>query len=209
MYWGNRNAFFYVLDRETGEFLLAKQFVTQTWAERIDEKGRPIRRPNTSPSREGALVAPGPQGGTNWYSPSYSPVTKLFYLSVWDFRSKFFSGEAPFQAGTHFFGSTTQRPRDEPGSGAIKALDPATGEVKWQYKLYSMPQTGILSTAGNLVFGGMDEGHFFALDAATGKELWRANTGGVIAAGPVSYLSKGKQLVSIAAGSAIFTFGLE
>ena len=209
MYWGNRNAFFYVLDRETGEFLLAEPFVTQTWAERIDEKGRPIRRPNTSPSREGALVAPGPQGGTNWYSPSYSPLTKLFYLSVWDFRSRFFSGDAPFQAGTHFFGSTTQRPRDEPGSGAIKALDPATGAIKWEYKLYSMPQTGLLSTAGNLVFGGLDEGYFFALNAENGKELWRANTGGVIAAGPVSYLSKGKQLVSIAAGSAIFTFGLE
>src|SRR5262249_53478448 len=72
MDWGNRNAFFYVLDRETGEFLLAKPFVTQTWAERIDEKGRPVRLPNTTPSREGALVAPGPQGGTNWYSPSYS-----------------------------------------------------------------------------------------------------------------------------------------
>ena len=208
MYWGNRNAFFYVLDRETGEFLLAKPFVTQTWAERIDEKGRPVRLPNTTPSREGALVAPGPQGGTNWYSPSSSPVTKLFYLSVWDFRSRFFSGEAPFQPGTHFFGSTTQRPRDEPGSGAIKALDPATGEVRWVYKLHTMPQTGLLSTAGNLVFGGLDEGYFFALDAENGKELWRANTGGVIAAGPVSYSIKGKQLVSIAAGSAIFTFGL-
>ena len=72
-----------------------------------------------------------------------------------------------------------------------------------------MPQTGLLSTAGNLVFGGLDEGHFFALDAESGKELWRANTGGMIAAGPISYLSKGKQLVSVAAGNAIFTFGLE
>ena len=72
-----------------------------------------------------------------------------------------------------------------------------------------MPLTGILSTAGHLVFGGTLEGQFFALDAATGKELWHANTGGMIAAGPVSYLNKGKQLVSIAAGTAIFTFGLE
>ncbi len=88
-------------------------------------------------------------------------------------------------------------------------VDPSTGEVRWQYKLYSMPQAGILSTTGNLVFGGTDEGQFFALDARTGKELWRANTGGVIAAGPVSYLSNAKQLVSVAAGSAIFAFGLE
>ena len=91
----------------------------------------------------------------------------------------------------------------------MKAIDPLTGEVRWKFPLYSMPQAGILSTAGNLVFGGTDEGQFFALDAASGKELWLANTGGVIAAGPVSYLSKGKQFLSIAAGSAIFTFGLE
>jgi alcohol dehydrogenase (cytochrome c) len=209
MYWGNRNAFFYVLDRETGEFLMAKPFATQTWAERIDKKGRPFPNPNTEPSREGALVAPGAQGATNWYSPSYSPATKLFYLSVWDFAAKFFIGEAPFQAGTHFFGGFTLRPRDDPGSGAIKAIDPSTGDIRWQYKLYSMPQTGLLSTVGNLVFGGLDEGQFFALDAESGRELWRANTGGIIAAGPISYLSKGKQLVSIAAGSAIFTFGLD
>jgi alcohol dehydrogenase (cytochrome c) len=101
------------------------------------------------------------------------------------------------------------RPPDLPVRGSIRALDPSNGEIRWQYPLFSMPQTGLLSTAGNLVFGGTDEGQFFALDARTGKELWRANTGGMIAAGPISYLSKGKQLVSIAAGSAIFTFALE
>jgi alcohol dehydrogenase (cytochrome c) len=209
MYWANRNAFFYVLDRETGEFLLAKPFTTQTWAERIDEKGRPVRRPNSDPTREGTLISPGPEGGTNWYSPSYSPVTKLFYVSAWDFASKFFSGEAPYQPGKHFFGSVPVRLRDDPGSGAVEAVDPSTGEIRWQYKLYSMPQAGILSTAGNVVFGGNDEGQFFALDAATGKELWRTGTGGLIASAPISYLSKGRQLVSIAAGSAIFTFALD
>ena len=157
----------------------------------------------------GTLISPGPEGGTNWYSPSYSGVTKLFYLSVWDFASKFYSGDAPYQPGTHFFGSVPVRLRDDPGSGAVKAIDPSTGEVRWKYPLYSMPQAGILSTAGNLVFGGTDEGQFFALDAVTGKELWRANTGGMIAAGPVGYLSNGKQLVSVASGNAIFTFGLE
>jgi alcohol dehydrogenase (cytochrome c) len=155
------------------------------------------------------VVAPGPQGGTNWYSPTYSPATKLFYLSVWEFASRFYTGEARYQPGTLFFGSTTGRLPDQPGRGFIKALDPSTGEIRWQYPLFSMPQTGLLSTAGNLVFGGTEEGQFFALDAATGKELWRANTGGMIAAAPISYLSREKQLVSIAAGSAIFTFALE
>ena len=129
MYWGNRNAFFYVLDRETGEFLMATPFTRQTWAERIDEKGRPVRRPNTSPSREGAVVSPGPQGGTNWYSPSYSPVTKLFYLSVWDFASRFYTGEAPLPAGCallrqHHGASRPAGTRLDPGLGSVHRRDP-------------------------------------------------------------------------------------
>jgi alcohol dehydrogenase (cytochrome c) len=209
MFWGNRNGFFYVLDRGTGEFLLAKPFVKQTWAERIDEKGRPARRPNTSPSREGTLVWPGVQGGTNWYSPSYSPVTKLFYMSTWDYASIYYLGDAPYSPGNRFLGSVPTRVPDDPGAGAVKALDPFTGDIKWEYKLFSKPQSGILSTAGGLVFGGTNEGQFFALDAFTGKELWRADLGGVIAAGPVSYLSRGKQVFAIAAGNGIFTFAME
>ena len=84
VYWANRNAFFYVLDRKTGKFLLGKPFAKQTWAERLDENGRPVRLPNTEPSAEGTLVWPGVQGGTNWYSPSYNPLTRLFYVSAWE-----------------------------------------------------------------------------------------------------------------------------
>ena len=70
MLWPNRNAFFYVLDRETGEFLLGKPFAKQTWADGLDERGRPILRPNTAPTREGTLVSPGIVGGANWLSPA-------------------------------------------------------------------------------------------------------------------------------------------
>ena len=209
MYWGNRNGFFYALDRSNGEFLLAKPFVKVTWAERIDEKGRPVRIPDTGPSREGRLVWPGVQGGTNWYSPSYSPVTKLFYMSVWDYASIFYIGDSLYSPGNRFLGSLPVGVPEDPGKGYVKALDPQSGEVKWEYGLESKPQTGLLSTAGNLLFGGTDEGHFFALDARTGRELWRVNTGGVIAAGVVSYLSRGRQQVSVAAGNSIFTFALE
>lgn len=208
MYWANRNSFFYVLDRVTGEFLLGKPFAKQTWAEGLDAKGRPIRRPATSPSREGTLVYPGVQGGTNWYSPSYSPRTGLFYLSVWEYASIYFTGDAPYSPGNRFLGSVPQGVPDDPGWGAVRALDPKTGERKWEFPLHSTPQAGILSTAGGLVFGGDNEGHFFALDDLTGKQLWRADTGGMIIAGPITYLSRGKQRVSIASGSAIFTFGL-
>ena len=208
LYWANRNAFFYVLDRTNGEFLLGRAFAKQTWAKALDEKGRPIRNPGTSPSREGTLVYPGVQGGTNWYSPSYSPKTGLFYFSAWEYASKYYTGDAPYTAGNRFLGSVPQAVRDDPGWGALRALDPKTGEKKWDFKLHSTPQAGILSTAGGLVFGGDDEGHYFALDDSSGNELWRANTGGVIMAGSITYLSGSKQYISIASGSAIFTFGL-
>ena len=208
MFWANRNAFFYVIDRETGEFLSGKPFVKQTWAEGLDDKGRPIRRPNTAPSREGTLVYPGVQGGTNWYSPSYSPLTRLFYMSVWDYASIYYTGDADYHPGNRFLGSAPVGVPNEPGHGMVKALDPLTSETKWEFPLQTNPQSGILSTAGGIVFGGNNEGQFFALDAETGKELWRANTGGVIVAGPVTYAVKGKQMVTIASGSALFTFGL-
>ena len=76
----NRNGFFYVLDRVTGKFLLGKPFIKQNWASGLDENGRPIQ----TPQPPGATTWPGQQGGTNWYSPSYSPRTGLFYVSAWE-----------------------------------------------------------------------------------------------------------------------------
>ena len=209
IYWANRNGFFYVLDRVTGEFLLGKPFVRLTWAEGLDQRGRPIRRPNMEPSREGRLVYPGVQGGTNWYSPSYHPATGLVYLSVWDYASIFHLGDAAYSPGNRFLGSVPTPVPDDPGQGSVRAIDPKTGQVRWKYDTHSLPQAGILTTAGGLVFGGTDEGYFFALDAQTGKELWRINTGGMIAAGPISYMVNGKQHIAVAAGKAIFSFALQ
>ncbi|MBI1789259.1 MAG: PQQ-dependent dehydrogenase, methanol/ethanol family [Acidobacteria bacterium] len=210
VYWAHRNAFYYVLDRETGQFLLGKPFATQTWAKGLEPNGRPIRLPNIDPSPEGTYVWPGVQGATNWYSPSYNPITKLFYLSVWENRSVYRKGEQEYSPGNRYIGSVPliDLP-DEPGHGAIRALNPRTGDKVWEYRLHTKPWAGVLSTAGKLVFGGSDEGHFFALDAESGKEVWRLNTGGVIRANPVSFLSRGKQVVAVAAGNAIFTFALE
>jgi alcohol dehydrogenase (cytochrome c) len=209
VYWAHRNGFYYVLDRETGRFLTGKPFATQTWAKGLDPNGRPIRLPNIDPTPEGTYVWPGVQGATNWYSPSYHPGTKLFYLSVWENKSVYRKGDQEYTAGNRFIGSVPliDLP-DDPGHGAIRALNPKTGDRVWEYKLHTKPWAGVLSTAGKVVFGGSDEGHFFALDAETGRELWRQNAGGVIRANPISYLSRGKQVVAIAAGSAIFTYEL-
>lgn len=209
VYWAHRNAFYYVLDRATGKFLLGKAFAKQTWAAGLDARGKPIRLPNIDPTKEGVIVWPGVQGATNWYSPSYNPLTGLFYLSAWENAGRYTKGEAFYSPGNRYIGSAPQIDLPEDlGWGAVRALNPKTGDKIWDYKLHTKPWAGVLSTGGKLVFGGSDEGYFFALDAETGKELWRVNTGGLIRAGPITFLSRGKQIVAVAAGSAIFTFEL-
>ncbi len=209
VYWAHRNGFAYVLDRQTGQFLRGGAFATQTWAKGLDVNGKPIKLPNTDPSAEGTYIFPGVQGATNWYSPSYSPQTKLFYLAAWENKSVYRKGEQQYSPGNRYIGSVPliDLP-DDPGTGAIRALNPKTGERVWEYKLLTKPWAGVLSTAGKLVFGGSDEGYFFALDAETGKEMWRMNTGGIIRANPVTFMSEGKQTVAVAAGSGIFAFEL-
>ncbi|PWU05468.1 MAG: PQQ-dependent dehydrogenase, methanol/ethanol family [Terriglobia bacterium] len=221
MLWGNRNGFFYVLDRTGGEFLLGKPFVKQTWSAGIDEAGKPIKAPGKSPSVPGNDVYPGVQGGTNWYSPSFSPRTGLFYLTAWeDYHTTYFQWDQPYEPGKSFTGGAARSPfqsiRRDPfikwgpewGYGVVRALNPATGEKVWDYKMRDVSDAGILTTASDLLFSGNREGYFFALDAKTGKELWKCYLGSQVAASPITYTVDGVQYVSIAAGHSLFTFGL-
>jgi len=209
MLWPNRNAFYYVLDRETGELLLVKQFARQTWAQGMDSKGRPIIRLEALPTEKGVVIWPGIQGAMNWYSPSYSPLTGLLYLPVRHVPTFISTSDVDYDPGAMFLGSRWTGMPEDPAWASIQALVPQTGEVKWEYPLHRDVWTGLLSTAGHLVFGGSVEGQFFALDTATGEELWRTPLGGMVIAAPVTYLTDGKQRVSIAAGNSIFTFGLD
>ena len=215
MLWANRNGFFYVLERETGDFLFARQFGKQTWAEGIDSSGRPIVIPNMEPSPEGTLVFPGPTGATNWWSPSYSRQTGLFYIPVLEWGSIFFSTPGPDHVpGLPFVGSAdAQLPLDQ-GRFLVRAIVPETGEARWEHEMpgglskrESLAMGGLLSTAGALVFAA-DQSRFVALDAFTGKELWGLELGGQIVAGPVSYLAGGHQHIAVAAGRSVFTFTL-
>lgn len=205
----NRNAFYYVLDRETGEFLRGVPYVKQTWAQGLDARGRPIRLPNTEPTPEGTLVYPGFGGGTSWFSPSYSPRTRLFYFQAQEnYGEVFYKLKAEHSPGHSFTGGY---PRGLPGvemHGVVKALDVATGRPRWEFKLFAPSSGGVLSTAGGLVFGGNRDGNFFALDADSGQPLWRFQTGGQIGANPITFLVGGKQHVAIAAGQALFVFAL-
>jgi len=205
----NRNGFFYVLDRKTGEYLMAKPYVKQTWAKEIDDRGRPVRVPETFPTIKGTRVWPGVTGGMNWFSPSYSPATGLVYVAAQEEGNIYFTAEATYKPGANFTGGGGNPIPGERGYGAVRAIVPATGEIQWEHKLVSPPWAGVLSTAGGLVFGGSTEGNFFALDARTGKDLWHFPTGGFIVANPISYLRNGKQQVAIAAGDVLIAFALE
>ncbi len=221
MLWGNRNAFYYVLDRATGEFLLGKAFVKQNWTIGLDETGRPIKAPGRGPSEEGTKTFPGVQGGTNWFAPSFSPRTNLFYLSVWEnYSGTYFKAEAEYSPGKSFTGGTvkstvpsTRRQRihvwdKESGYGAIRALNPLTGEKVWEHATEDVSDSGLLSTASDVLFSGSREGFFYALDATNGKLLWKRYLGGQIAASPITYSGGGVQYVSVASGSSLFTFSL-
>jgi alcohol dehydrogenase (cytochrome c) len=207
--FGNRNAFYYVIDRTSGRFLAGKDYAKQTWARGLDDSGRPIVLPGTSPTSEGTKVYPDVGGGTNWFSPSFSPQTNLFYVSAHDVGGYFLKGEAEYKVGAQFNGGGLRPISGEEHTGAIRALNPATGELKWEFKLQSGAWAGVLSTAGNLLFGSSNEGDFYALDATAGRLLWRFQTGASINANPVTYLSGGKQQIAIASGSSIFVFGLQ
>ena len=209
MLFPNRNGFFYVLDRETGEFLLGEAYVRQTWAERLDERGRPIRLPNTIPSIEGVLVSPAVQGASNWWSPSYSPRTDLVYVMAFDGETTFYSRKDEYVPGDLFLGGGGLWPLPiEKYVSAVKAISPQTGDVTWAYPVQPRSTSGVLSTAGDVVFSGAIDGYFFALDAATGEELWHINLGSRIHSGPMSYMVDGKQYVAVAAGNVLFAFAL-
>ena len=221
MMWANRNGFFYVLDRNTGKFLQGKPFVKVTWAKGLDEAGRPMRTSGNEPTAEGTVIYPSPTGGTNWWSPSFSPRTGLFYVSAWEgVHATFTKVESEYDEGKRYVGGAPQATRqgvrgpqvpkrsDEDGYGVVRAIDPQTGEKKWEFKMNDVTASGILTTASDLLFTGGREGYFQALDARTGKVLWRTNAGGDIAMGPMTYQINGKQYVVFSAGSSLFSYAL-
>jgi alcohol dehydrogenase (cytochrome c) len=204
----NRNAFFYVLDRETGEFLMGKPFARQNWATELDSKGRPIVLPDTDPSPEGKRVCPGMAGAANWMAPSYNPETKLFYFAVREQCDVYYTNPPVYIEGRGYEGSVARAVTDEEEWGLLKALDPLTGETKWDFRYFRAPWAGTLSTAGGLIFAGDQDGYLMAFDARTGKNLWKIYTGHVIKNAPMTYSINGRQYLTMPSGSAVLTFAL-
>jgi alcohol dehydrogenase (cytochrome c) len=204
----NRNGFFYLLDRTDGKFLFAKPFAHVTWAKGVGLDGRPQLLPAAETSREGTVVCPGAAGATNWMAPSYSPQTGLLYVAAREQCDIFTGIKQPFHPGHPYIGSVYYKPTDEKAWGALRALNPLTGEVKWEFRYLSPPWAGALSTAGGLVFAGDMEGYVIAFDAQTGKDLWHFETGSPITASPMTYAVDGRQYVAIASGGVLLSFEL-
>jgi alcohol dehydrogenase (cytochrome c) len=225
--WPNRNGFFYLIDRTNGKFLSAKAFVKQTWNDGFDyeNNGRPKLLPGMDPTPEGnEKVWPGIDGAANWMSHSYSPLTKLLYTFAREERRAYTKSpvqipntaeppEGPTAAALfgRGGGGGGRPPRFAPEEswGRAIAIDPKTGETKWEFRVLSPPWGGLMSTAGNVVFGGTIQGVIFALNATTGERLFTFASNGPVYGTAISYLAEGKQLVSIPAGDVIVTFGLD
>ncbi|MBQ13464.1 MAG: PQQ-dependent dehydrogenase, methanol/ethanol family [Gammaproteobacteria bacterium] len=207
--WANRNAFYYTLDRATGEFLVGEPYATQTWALGLDANGRPMRAPNTIPTYEGVVVSPSVGGGTNWWSAAYSPRSELFYVNAFDGEQRFFKRDEEYERGERFTGGggSYTRPMDTYYS-ALRAIDPATGDIAWEFPVQPRTSAGISTTAGDLVLSGSVDGYFYALDANTGEELWHISLGRRVHAAPMTFAVAGKQYITVAAGNVVYTFAL-
>ncbi len=199
----NRNGFLYVLDRETGELLRAEPFSHSTWAREVGPDGRPVVLNDGS---QGCV--PDPWGSTNFYPPSFDPDLEWFFLTVRETCATFVPQEPDRETGRQSTGGVVWIDQDQ-GWGALRALDPRTGETKWEFRYPSPTFGGVLTTASGLLFAGDQEGNFMAFDSRTGENLWHYQTGSRIW-GPaaMTYMLDGRQQVVIPSGSTLVAFEL-
>jgi len=199
----NRNGFFYVLDRRTGELLFGKPFTDTTWAREIGKDGRPIV---LNEGDKGCI--PDMWGGTNFNPPTYDPALRMFFLNTRETCATYEAQEPKIAPGRTSFGGVVRMDRDK-AYGALRALDATTGERKWEFKYPQPTMAGVLSTASGLVFAGDNEGNLMAFDAKSGKNLWRYSTGTPIwGAAPMTYMLDGKQHIVVASGTTLLSFVL-
>ncbi|WP_171241338.1 PQQ-dependent methanol/ethanol family dehydrogenase [Ruegeria sp. HKCCA5491] len=208
----DRNGYFYVLNREDGAFVSATPFVKDiTWSAGVDETGRPIfveeNRPGDPASaadgKKGEVIFASPSflGGKNWMPMAFSQNTGNFYVPSNEWGMDIWNEPITYKKGAAYLGAGfTIKPNYEDHIGSLKAIDPDTGEWKWEYKNDAPLWSGVMTTAGGLVFFGTPEGEFIALDDETGEKLWSFQTGSGIVGQPVTWEQDGEQYVSIISG---------
>ena len=205
MIQANKNGFLYVIDRTNCQLIAANPMVKVNWASSIDiESGRPVLTDVYKRFFAGEEVEIWPSRGTNAVPIAYDPTNSLVYASTWDIpRVQKIAAPKPQVLGADSTGVTARVPDRKPGEivGHFSALNPLTGEKKWDMPLTDLPSSaGMLATAGGLVFTGKLTGEFVALDASTGKALWQFQTGSSVNATAITYTLGGRQYVSVASG---------
>jgi alcohol dehydrogenase (cytochrome c) len=208
----DRNGFYYVFDRVDGKLLLARQFLKElTWASGIGPDGRPIRLPNQEPTAAGTRVCPSQDGATNWYSPSFNPLTGLYYLQSNEKCSIYIKREQAFTPGQPYLGGTQNTAADPHPQRILRAIDYQTGIPRWEIVQPGAADSwgGTLSTATGIVFFEEEKGSFVAVDAVTGKTLWSfgANAPNWHAS-PMAYQFDGKEYIAIVSGGNIISLAL-
>ena len=207
----NRNGFFYVFDRSSGELLLAKPFAKKlNWAKEIGRDGSPVLNQLPEAPNGDTYVCPGMAGATNWYSTSFNPGTGLYYIQVHE-RCNIFSKQAmEWEAGKPFMGGSVRSLANESLEKSVRAIDIQTGATAWDLLQSgkSFGSAGLFSTASGLVFFGENSGSFMAADASTGKVLWEFSANQGWRASPMTYMFDNRQYVAIAAGTGIIAFAL-
>jgi alcohol dehydrogenase (cytochrome c) len=207
--FANRNGFFYTIDRVTGKVIVAKPFVETTWAKEIGSDGRPLLLPGHLPDEEGTKTCPDLGGGTNFMSPSYDPTAGLFFVTARETCATYFGFDQKFKPGEQFEAGGTQRPRDQKNFGALRAIDPVTATMKWEFRYPSVSAAGVLTTASGLVFAGDGDGNVMAFDSRTGKNLWHYNLGYPMrSTAGTTYMLDGRQYLLVPSGSALTAFAL-
>ena len=208
----DRNGFFYVLNRENGDFIRGFPFVDKiTWAKGLDDKGRPIfddaNRPgNPASSKDGkkgstVVSAPSFLGGKNWMPMAYSKDTELFYVPSNEWEMSIWNEPTAYKKGAAYLGAGfTIKAINDDYIGVLRAIDPKTGKEVWRYKNYAPLWGGVLTTAGNLVFMGNPEGYLMAFDAKTGEIKYKFNTGSGVIGSPITWTMGGEQYISVLSG---------
>jgi len=211
-----KNGFFYVIDRETGEFISAEPYVAVNWAKGIDpDTGRPIENPETRIDKTGkpALVTPGALGGHNWHPMAYNPEENLVYIPAFE-AGMMYAPQADwkpdrargfnvgFDLGAGDLPPDMGMRREVAGTlrGMLVAWDPVAQEPRWSVEHEGPWNGGVLATGGGLVFQGTAGSEFNAYDATTGEELWSFDAQTGIVAPPVTYTVDGEQYVAVLAG---------
>jgi len=199
----NRNGFFYVIDRTTGQLLQGTPYTNSTWAREIGADGRPIV---VNDGSKGCI--PDNWGGTNFMPPSFDPDLGLSFVTARETCASYSPEKQVVTPGRFSMGGTVRRDLDK-AYGALRAIDVTTGARKWEFKYATPSFSGVLSTASGVVFGGDNEGNFMAFNARTGANLWHYQTGsGLWGAAPITYMLDGHQYVVVGSGSAVTAFAV-